>query len=113
MESKPTSENKPQHYKVASLRLDNLNPRLPAEAKQFSQVQLLMHMEEHFDLLPIARSMSDNGYFDEEPVIIIPKEDETGVFIVIEGNRRLAALEFLTDPELRAKSAYKEQIRCS
>ena len=66
-----------------------------------------MYMEENFDLLPIARSMSDNGYFDEEPVIIIPKEGEEGAFIVIEGNRRLAALKFLTDPDLRAKSAHK------
>ena len=107
MESKPVSDNRPKPYEVSSLRLDGQNPRLPPEAKDWPQNELLMHMEEYFDLLPIARSMSDNGYFDEEPVIIIPKEDEPEAFTVIEGNRRLAALKFLTDPELRAKSAYK------
>lgn len=107
MESKPISENKPELYDVSALRLDNLNYRLPSEVESDTQIELLMYMEEQFNLLPIARSMSDNGYFDEEPVIIIPKEGETGVFIVVEGNRRLAALKFLTDPELRAKSAHK------
>jgi hypothetical protein len=109
VESKPTSDNKPELYEVAKLRLDNQNPRLPAEARALSQADLLTYMEEHFDLLPIARSMSDNGYFDEEPVIIIPQEHEPGFFVTVEGNRRLAALKFLTDPIFRAKSAYKEQ----
>lgn len=86
-----------------------MNPRLPSNKRSLSQIELLHYMEDHFNLLPLARSMSDNGYFDEEPVIIIPKEDEPGAFIVIEGNRRLAALKFLTDPELMARSAYKEQ----
>lgn len=105
---KPKSDNRAKPYPVSSLRLDNLNPRLPSRVKDYSQTALLMYMEKHYNLLPIARSMSDNGYFDEEPVVIIPKEGESETYIVIEGNRRLAALRFLTDPELRAKSAYKE-----
>src|SRR3990170_2681579 len=109
METKPKSNNKAEYYAVSSLRLDNLNPRLPDEAKNYSQVELLMYMEEKYDLLPIARSMSDNGYFDEEPLIITEKKDEPGACIVIEGNRRLAALKFLTDPDLRAKSEYKKE----
>ncbi len=109
MEAKPISENKPDLYAVASLRLDNFNPRLPAEAEEYSQTALLMYLEEHFDLLPIARSLSDNGYFDEEPLIVIPSDEGQNAFIVIEGNRRLAALKFLTDPEVRAKSSFKEQ----
>ena len=106
MERKPISNRKADHYKVEQLLLDNLNPRLPKEVKDYSQLQLALYMENNFDLIPIAKSMSDNGYFDEEPLIIIPKDGEADRFIVIEGNRRLAALKMLTDPEFRSKSAH-------
>jgi len=65
-------------------------------------------MERDFNLLPIARSMSDNGYFDEEPLMVIPKRDEKGTYTVVEGNRRLAALKFLTDPKLRGRSRHRK-----
>lgn len=108
MEAKPIFKNLPKYYNIKQLRLDNLNPRLPLERRNDTQIDLLLYMEKYFDLLPIARSMSDNGYFDEEPLIVIPKNDEPDAYIVIEGNRRLAALKFLTDSELRARSIYKD-----
>jgi len=109
MESKPVIRNDPDYYEIKNLRLDNHNPRIPPEIRGHSQIELLIYMEERFDLLPIARSMSDNGYFDEEPLVIIPNPDEAGTFTVIEGNRRLAALKFLTDPELRTRSNARTQ----
>jgi len=84
---------------VSNLLFDNENPRLPPSAKRWSQNEILKIYERDFDLLPIAQSMADNGYFVEEPLIVIPKPKDT--FIVIEGNRRLAALKLLTNPELR------------
>lgn len=93
---------------VSKLLLDNKNPRLPDEASDFDQTQLLDLLERDFDLLPIGQSLADNGYFVEEPLIVVPKEDEEDRFIVVEGNRRLAALKLLTDPVLRARSALKE-----
>lgn len=84
---------------VSNLLFDNENPRLPTGAKRWSQNEILKVYEREFDLLPIVQSMADNGYFVEEPLIVIPKSKDT--FIVVEGNRRLAALKVLTDPELR------------
>jgi len=109
MESKEIFRKNPDYYEVNKIKLDKLNPRLPPDEQDSSQSDLLVYMEKNFDLRPIARSMSDNGYFDEEPLIIIPDVDEDGKYIAIEGNRRLAALKFLTDPALRALSGNKKE----
>lgn len=92
---------------VSILLLDNRNPRLPPDAISMSQQNLCLLFERDFDLYPIARSMADNGYFQEEPLIGIP--DSNGKVIVVEGNRRLAALKFLTDPEIRNLSKRKNE----
>jgi len=92
---------------VSDLLLDNKNPRLPPDAVKMNQKELMELMERDFELLPIGRSMSDNGYFIEEPLIVIPKESEDK-FITVEGNRRLAALKLLTSPQTRARSPDKD-----
>lgn len=91
---------------VSRLLLDNQNPRLPPEAISQSQNELYSLFELDFDLFPIAKSMADNGYFQEEPLIGIPGPDSK--IIIVEGNRRLAALKFLIDPEIRKLSKRKD-----
>ncbi len=44
-------------------------------------------------------SIAYSGYFDYEPVFVEKAKD--GEFIVIEGNRRLAAVKLLLDAGLR------------
>jgi hypothetical protein len=56
----------------------------------------------------VALSIAANGFFQEEPLIVIPRdsdgEDERNrKYIVVEGNRRLAAIRLLREPALRAK----------
>jgi len=105
MQRKPRRRNI-RYMRVTDLLLDNMNPRLPPGAEKWDQDRILMEMEKGFDLLPVAQSMSDNGYFPEEPLIVIPSQDK-GKYIVVEGNRRLAALRMLTDPEVRVRSLYR------
>lgn len=45
----------------------------------------------------VALSIAQNGYFHHEPLFA---DDEDGRLVVIEGNRRLAAVRILRDPEL-------------
>jgi hypothetical protein len=97
----------PQTLSVSRLVFDKENYRLPPEAIAFSQEELGSWLEEESDLFPIARSMADNGYFAEEPLIGIPGLNDT--VIVVEGNRRLATLKFLTDPEFRKLSENKDE----
>lgn len=88
---------------VKRLHLDQKNPRLaelgvPADATRDDLVKALwdeMAVEE------VAMSIAYNGYFEHEPLFVEDSGD--GTYVVIEGNRRLAAVLLLTDAALRQK----------
>lgn len=84
------------------LLLDPHNPRLPLGITDLSQEDLLRVFERSYNLDPLALSIADNGYFPEEPMFVISGPNDN--YIVIEGNRRLAAIIFLTDPKVRNES---------
>lgn len=81
-----------QQIPVERLRLDPYNPRLPEETLGSSQGDILEFLFEHGVLEELARSFIDNGYFVHEPLIATPDGEHT---VVLEGNRRLAALMIL------------------
>lgn len=85
---------------LAQLRLDPSNPRLPPDVQGSSQLELARYIDAQYDPLRVARSITAHGYFRSEPLILIESED-TGTFIVVEGNRRLVALLGLSDSEVR------------
>ncbi len=105
---------------IERLELDVQNPRLPEEAQGGSNDEVLRHLYDHFDLDELADSMTQNGYFDEEPLVAIPIDLPAGLkisaksqhyidfinspttrFTVVEGNRRLATAKLLLSAELR------------
>ena len=90
-----------QQAPIADLILDAKNPRLPDNIglSQDDQDELIVYVADEYDALRIARSISEFGYFPTEAPICI---EEDGVLIVVEGNRRLAALKILLDDNLRA-----------
>lgn len=90
---------------ITRLLFDSQNPRLSPDVEGYSQDALLLHLEEKYDLFPVARSMVDNGFFKEEPLIGIPSSDDK--ILIVEGNRRLACLKFLTDQSARRISNKK------
>lgn len=113
------------------IQVDKNNPRLvpylenPDEATQFDLISVLY---ENFDTEVVAMSLVENGYFDEEPIIVVPNKipssfsfsayqnpddlasalkglidnDEIN-FTVVEGNRRTSAIKLITDLSLRKK----------
>lgn len=85
---------------IARLRLDPMNPRLRAPDPEATQIELAIEIDARYDPIRIARSIADHGYFPSEPLIVVPG-DEDGTYTVLEGNRRLVALQGLLDPELR------------
>jgi len=85
----------PKHP-VGSLLLDHLNPRLPEELMGHgSQSALFMHLAENDALEEIAESMLDNGFFEHEPLIGWRDSDQGNQVVIVEGNRRLAALSWI------------------
>jgi len=94
----------PRREPLSSLLLDHRNPRFP-EALQdatLSQDDLCLLIDKHYDALQIARSIARHGYFESEPLIAI-RSDSGDKHIVVEGNRRLAALKGLASPSLRER----------
>jgi len=79
------------------LRLDPQNPRLGAEkiAKKFDQDSLLDAMRD-WELEELAESFLESGFFVQEALLVVrEKLDGEMCLVVVEGNRRLAALLYL------------------
>jgi len=128
-----TGRKRPQiDIPLDNIELDNKNPRLAEEHQGGTQFDISKVLYEEFDLDEIAYSMAENGYFDEEPVVVIPHNlpknfkwdqdveslesslkqlvtsDKNIKFTVIEGNRRIASAKLLSDNTLRSKLKIKD-----
>ena len=77
------------------LKLDLINPRIP-DATFETQEEALRYLYLQADLGELIQSIGNSGWLDFEPLIV---EEPTNT--VIEGNRRLAALRILANPELQ------------
>jgi hypothetical protein len=78
---------------TADLHLDAENPRLPEHLLHGDEAEILAYLFENDVLDELAESFLDNGYFEFEPLIV--KKAPGAGWIVLEGNRRLAALQIL------------------
>ncbi len=88
----------PQRYPVASLLLDLENPRFrhPVDSQKAA---LREHLAMERDkIVNLARDIATQGAVNPTELPVIMEED--GHLVVIEGNRRLAALKLLLTPVL-------------
>ena len=76
------------------LILDDENPRLPERLHRQPQSEILRYLYEQGALEELAYSYRDNGFFPQEPLLVV-REGEEDTYTVVEGNRRLAALKIL------------------
>ena len=76
------------------LILDNENPRLPERLHRRPQSEILRYLYAQGALEELAYSYRDNGFFRQEPLLVV-REGEGDTYTVVEGNRRLAALKIL------------------
>lgn len=88
---------------VKDLLLDPSNPRLASVSPNGGQDSLVRLLWTEMAVDEVALSIAANGYFREEPLVVTPDRKTIGKYIVLEGNRRLAAVRLLTDDDLRAK----------
>lgn len=82
---------------VTTLHLDPLNPRLPSAKQNLTQNEIIAELVKHDNVLTLAQRIAGNGYFSFEPLVVTKEKFGT---VVVEGNRRLAALKLLLNPEL-------------
>lgn len=110
------SEHAPRQVLVDRLFLDAENPRLAAETGSKAPLDLLKILWEQMAVDEVALSIAANGFFEEEPLFVVPKDGpkkpdekpDEEEFVVVEGNRRLAAVKLLLDDSLRRKVGASE-----
>lgn len=93
---------------VANLVLDQLNPRLYGESAGNTQTEILQKIYKKEQINELSISLANNGYFAEEPIILIPENEadfdlidhknyDQFRYLVIEGNRRTSSVKLLLD----------------
>lgn len=90
----PAEQPKQEYLSVKLLDFDPHNPRFSAEVASGPVDDLVVRFVRDERLLEIITSIADQGYFDGEPLLVVPHGH--GRYHVVEGNRRLAALKLLT-----------------
>ena len=91
-----------KHLSVATLLLDEKNPRLGKETEGRVPREIVQYLFDHDKALDVARSIVTRGYFANEPLLAI---SDGRHYVVVEGNRRLAALKALKEPGLLSGSS--------
>ncbi len=88
-----------QYASISALYLDPDNPRLGRNqtGKELSQARILDQMKD-WALDELATSFVESGFWPHEALLVV-QEDRGGRsrLVVVEGNRRLAALKLLAD----------------
>lgn len=90
--------NKIVNVKTAHLNLDPQNPRLREDQRGLPQAELLKVMQD-WELEEIAASVVENRFWAHEALLVVrekltPRAKATSL-VVVEGNRRLAAVRLL------------------
>lgn len=95
---------------VERLRLDRMNPRLIGQAEQASEESIIARLYRGAEIDELLQSISTNGYLDIEPLVVM-HDAERRCLIVLEGNRRIAALRLLREADLAERIASSERLR--
>lgn len=83
-----------------TLALDRKNPRFGGDdvpAGKKGDAAIIKRLVEGADLSELLESIAANGYLDLEPLFVVKEKGES---VVVEGNRRVAAIRLFNDPEL-------------
>jgi len=90
---------------VEDLMLDPKNIRL--EIENGTQDEIINDLFMNEDAMQILENIRENGYFPDEPPVVVLENDK---YFVLEGNRRVVALKAMISPEI-APTKYIEKIK--
>ena len=85
--------------RVSELSFDFQNPRLVEYdlSRDTADAEVIKVLWDAMDVRELVLSIAASGFFPHEPLIVTQEHDKN---IVIEGNRRLAAVKLLLDPSI-------------
>lgn len=87
--------------KVDGLKLDLNNPRF-VDLQFSDEAEMINYLYANADLPELLLSILNSGFLDFEPIVV-----KRGDNVVLEGNRRIAALRLIKDADLRVKLSIK------
>lgn len=91
-----------ESIELDQLLLDKKNPRIHQTiSDDISQIALAKFIFDKFGINDLIDSIRKNGYFTVEPMVVIPANDGSDNYIVVEGNRRLTTIKILCEEEYR------------
>ena len=82
---------------VTEVKLDKLNPRMPENSESLTQEDILNLMVNDYKIIELAESIAMKGFMPWDNMVITY---EDGIPVVLEGNRRVAALKLLINPAM-------------
>ena len=83
---------------LEQLSLDPRNPRLGlGAAEPLATQERVLELMRGWNLEELAVSFLENGFWPQEAVIVVKEElyNQPDTLVVVEGNRRIAALKYL------------------
>lgn len=91
---------------TSDLHFDHANPRLAEFGIEptTKDPEILETLWEAMDVMELVQSIASSGFFPHEALIVA---EENGRKIVIEGNRRLAAVKVLLAPEIAKANGWE------
>ena len=99
---------KTQEIDISKVYLDTSNPRHdPID----TEPEVIGHLLAHERVRELARSIAQLGTSPLERFAVFPYPDLKGVFISVEGNRRLCALKLLHDPDKAPTEKHRKYFR--
>jgi len=92
-------------FKVADLHFDHANPRLTEYGidSKTPEIEILKTLWDAMDVRELVQSIAASGFFPHEALVVAK---EKGKNIVIEGNRRLAAVKVLLSPDIARENGW-------
>jgi hypothetical protein len=86
-----------QHIKISDIDLDLENFRIDASDTQEETFENMLEDQKH-QLVNLAEDILKHGLSPVEQLIVVAHPTESGKYVVCEGNRRITALKFLSNP---------------
>ena len=98
------------YVRLDRLLLDSENPRFAGLSKTATEQEILSKLQKEMHLDELIDSFEKNGFYNTEPLLVIKSKKQNDKFVVVEGNRRLAAIKTLLKSGKNIAATLKTQL---
>lgn len=83
---------------ISEITFDVENARIPVSVRREDKASVLEWMINHENITDLMTSIGEKGFFPGEPLLVV-KDEKTGLYVTVEGNRRYTATYLLQNPD--------------